>query len=197
MLRAMRIASGLSAFVLAASLALPLALATTGCLAASHGPAKAQEAAMDMNVHARFGRMELATELVAPKARKEFLEHRRGWGGRVRVADTELAGLHMVDDDNAEVTVKVAWYDMRKQELHVTTLQQRWHAFKGDWKLTKEARTDGELGLLGDAIEPPATPEGDVAAKPRNARFPAVHLGGGEPKADPAPEPATTAAAEP
>jgi hypothetical protein len=191
MLRAMRISSGVSAF------ALGLSLLTGACLAASHGPAKVQETAMDMNVHCRFGRMELATEMVAPKARKEFLEHRRGWGGRVRIADTELAGLHMVDDDNSEVTVKVAWYDMSLQELHVTTLQQKWHAFSGDWKLTKEARTDGEPGLLGDAIEPSAQPSGD-APKPRNASFPTVHLGGGaEPKADPAPEPATTAAAEP
>ena len=193
MLRAMRIASGIPAFVLALPI---LAALSSACVAAAHGPAKVQETAMDMNVHCRFGRMELATEMVAPKARKEFLEHRRGWGGRVRIADTELAGLHMVDDDNSEVTVKVAWYDMSLQELHVTTLQQKWHAFSGDWKLTKEARVDGEPGLLGDAIEPTKA-TGD-APKPKNASFPAVRLGGGaEPKVDPAPEPATTAAAEP
>ena len=193
MLRAMRSHSGLAAFVLA------LPLLTGACLAASHGPAKAQEAAMDMNVHARFGRMELATELVAPKARKEFAEHRRGWGGKVRIADTELAGLRMIDEDNAEVTVKVAWYDMALQELHVTTLRQKWHAFSGDWKLTGEERTDGLPGLMGDAPPAAAKSDGDVVAKPRNARFPAVHLVGAspEPKADPTPEPATTAAAEP
>ena len=90
-------------------------LSLTACLTAAHGPAKAQEAAMDMNVNARFGRMELATEKVSPKGRTEFLEHRKSWGGRVRVADTELAGLHMVDEDNAEVTVKVAWYATNDQ----------------------------------------------------------------------------------
>ena len=171
--------------------ALSSMLSLTACLTAAHGPAKAQEAAMDMNVNARFGRMELATEKVSPKGRTEFLEHRKSWGGRVRVADTELAGLHMVDEDNAEVTVKVAWYATNEQELRVTTLRQKWHDFKGDWRMVGEARTDGDVGLIGEKVAPPS------AERPKNAQFPAVRLGASpEPKADPDPEPPTTAAAD-
>lgn len=178
--------------------ALALTIPLVACVASAHGPAKAQETATDMNVHARFGRMELAAEMVAPKARKEFSEHRKGWGGRVRIADTEMAGLRMLDEDTAEITVKVAWYDMTHQELHVTTLKQKWHSFKGDWKLTGEAPVDGDQGLIGDPSPVATRAETGDSPKPRNARFPSVHLGAGpEPKPEPVPEPAATAATEP
>jgi hypothetical protein len=177
--------------------AFALAFPLVACVASAHGPAKAQETATDMNVHARFGRMELANEMVAPKARKEFSEHRKGWGGRVRIADTEMAGLRMLDEDTAEITVKVAWYDMSRQELHVTTLKQKWHSFKGDWKLTGEAPVDGDQGLIGDPSPVATRAEGD-SPKPRNARFPSVHLGASsepKPEPEPTPEPAPTATA--
>lgn len=203
MLRRMRPQSGPAASSLLFALALPFAVAGAGCIAAAHGPVKAQETALDLNVHARFGRMELATELVAPKSRVEFIEHRKGWGGKVRIADTEMAGLRMVDEDNADIAVKVAWYDMSQQELRVTTLRQKWHSFKGDWKLVSEARTDGDAGLIGDGVAP--LPGREAPAKSKNARFPTVHLGAAPETAaqaaavrtDPAPEPAATAAAEP
>lgn len=159
------------------SLALALAcLGLFGCPAIHQTPgARAQEAANDLNVNARFGRMEIASEKVAPPAKDAFFERRRAWGGRIRVADYELAGMKMKGETDAEMFVKVAWYLVDEGDLHVTTLKQSWHDFKGDWKLTDEARTDGDAGLLGETVEKVAPPK-----TPRNTQFPTIRLGGGE-----------------
>lgn len=138
------------------------------------GPARAQEAATELNVNTRFGRMELAAERVAPAAREAFLARRRAWGGNVRVADYELAGFKMKGDSDAEMFVKVAWYRLDQGDLRVTTLRQKWHDFRGDWRLVDESRADGDVGLIGEPA-PPAGPRGTAA--PRNAQFPTIRLG--------------------
>src|SRR5438067_10312587 len=115
---------------------IPLALAA--CFSQPHGAAKVQEVATELNVNTRFGRMEMAAEQVAPKEREEFLRHRTGWGGRIRVADAEIIGLSMKGDDDADVTLRVAWFRPDEGELRITMVKQAWHDFKGDWKLTGE-----------------------------------------------------------
>jgi hypothetical protein len=133
-----------------------------------------QEAAIDLNINARFGRMELASERVAPKGREDFFGHRQGWGGRVRIADTEVAGMKMMNgDSDAEVTVRVAWFRPDEGELHVTTLRQKWHDFTGDWKVVGETRTDGDVGLIGERVM--AAP--DAPRERTNAHFPTVRIG--------------------
>lgn len=168
--------------VLALSLLLP-------ACPVSHqsGPARAQEAASELNVNARFGRMELAAERVAPKARDAFFQRRRGWGGKIRIADYEMAGMKMRGDDDAEMFVRVAWYRVDEGDLRLTTLRQKWHDFKGDWKLVEEARIDGDVGLLGEPIVTVTPPGG-----PRHAQFPTIRLGegGAAPSAEPAEAPA-------
>lgn len=160
--------------------ALALAAASAGCPAMQQSPpARAQEAALETNLNARFGRMELAAENVAPDARNGFFERRRGWGGKVRISDYELTGLRMTDkkkEADADVFVKVAWYRIDEGDLRVTTVKQRWHDFKGSWKLVEEQRLDGDVGLLGEPL-PPAPPK----TGPRNAQFPTVRIGGGSP----------------
>lgn len=136
-------------------------------------PVRAQEAATELNMNSRFGRMELAAEKVSPKARQGFFDRRRTWGGKVRVADYELAGLRMQGEEDAEVVVRVAWYRIDEGDLRSTVIRQKWHDFKGDWKLTEEARADGDIGLLGEAVVT-APPTG-----PRNVQFPTIHLGSG------------------
>ena len=144
-------------FAFAAAAAALLASLALGCgLAGQSKPAKAQEAALELNLNARFGRMEMAAEHISPKARDEFFERRRAWGGSVRVADYDLTGLKIIGEDDAESFVKIAWYRANEGDLRVTTLKQKWHSdAKGDWKLTEEQRVDGDVGLLG---EPPAAP---------------------------------------
>lgn len=118
--------------------------------------AKMQETARDMNMNARFGRMELVVEAVHPKYRVEFVKRHRAWGQHVRVADTELVGLQFGDKE-AESMVAVAWYEVTKQELRGTTLRQKWKNHKGDWLLESEERADGDPGLFGEPV-PQAEP---------------------------------------
>lgn len=165
-----------------------------GCPVAHQSPpARAQEAATELNVNTRFGRMELAAERVAPSAREAFLARRRAWGGNVRVADYELAGFAMKGDADAEMLVKVAWYRLDQGDLRTTTLKQKWHDFKGEWRLVEESRADGDVGLIGE----PATSSAQGARPPqRNAQFPTIRLG--QTTAEPATEevPAAPAAEE-
>ena len=156
-----------------------LFLFAPGCLLGGQSkPARAQEAALELNLNARFGRMELAAEHVAPKARDAFYEKRKGWGTTIRVADYDMTGLRMLhNDEDAETVVRVAWFRASENDLRTTTVKQKWHDFKGDWKLTEEARLDGDLGLLGDAAPPKAA--ANEAGPARRAQFPTITLGTG------------------
>ena len=154
-----------------------VSVALSGCALASQSkPARAQETALELNLNARFGRMELAAEHVAEPARAAFFDKRRGWGTSIRVADYDMTGLRMLkNDEDCETTVRVAWFRAAENELHSTTVKQKWHDFKGSWKLTEETRADGDVGLLG---EPPVA---SVAPTPgaRRPQFQSITLGTG------------------
>jgi hypothetical protein len=155
----------LFAFVCAASLAL------LGCPVTHQSqPARAQEAATELNINTRFGRMELATERVAPSAREAFLTRRKTWGNAIRIADYELSSFKMKGENDAEIRVKVAWYRIDQGDLRQTTLRQSWHDEKGEWRLVDETSADGDLGLLGETMP-------DAPSRPKNAQFPTVRLG--------------------
>lgn len=152
-----------------------LSLFALGCpLGGQSKPARAQEAALELNLNARFGRMELAAEHVAPKARDAFFDKRKAWGTTIRVADYDMTALKMHGEDDCETVVRVAWYHSAQNDLRSTTLKQKWHDFKGDWKLTEETRIEGDLGLLGEPMPPS---EGHVPT--RRAQFPTITLGTG------------------
>ena len=155
------------------SLAWVTALSLCGCPAPPTALAKAQEVAREFNEDARFGRMELTLEHVAPAARDSFAERHRAWGSGVRIADLELAGIRSRGDHDLCVFVRVAWYRPEEQELRTTTVQQDWHD-TGGWQLMAEQRVDGDVGLLGEAVAP-----SQVAVPRPAARFPTVRLGGG------------------
>src|SRR4051794_1244757 len=97
--------------------AAALIVSASGCVGQATGAAKAQETAQEMNLNTRFGRMELAMEHVAAKDRDAFAARHKGWGGAVRIADAELAGMHLVTKEQASVFVRVAWYRLEEQEL--------------------------------------------------------------------------------
>ena len=161
--------------------AAPLALFLAACPGFHQSPGvRLQEAATELNVNTRFGRMEMATESVAPTARDAFMQRRRAWGNDVRVADYELAGVHVKESETeAETFVQVAWYRIDQGDLHNTTLKQSWRSFKGDWKLVDETRKEGDAGLLN---EPGTTPDAHTSAppmavRPAAAQFPTIKLG--------------------
>jgi hypothetical protein len=158
-------------------------LLCAGCPVAPTVGAKTQEVAAELNMNARFGRMEMAVEQIAPKEREAWAESHRGWGGKIRIADAEVAGVHLSKDkgkeDEAEVLVKVAWYRIEENELHVTTLKQRFKDVNGAMMLVEEKRVEGDLGLFGEKIDPTsAGPDAQQPARP--TRFPTVRIGGGD-----------------
>ncbi len=164
---------------LAALLAVASSLFLLGCPHQSP-PARAQEAATELNINTRFGRMELAAERVAPAAREAFLARRRAWGGNVRVADYEMASFRMKGEADAEMVVKVAWYRIDEGDLRVTMLKQKWHDFRGDWRLVDEHRAEGDVGLIGE----PAPADTARTTSKKGGQFPTIRLGQGGPNGE-------------
>lgn len=153
-------------------LATGLVLFLAGCPVPQTSGALMQEAATELNTQARFGRIEVAMEHVAPAMKEAFAQHRAAWGSGVRIADYEMLGARITAESAADVTIKISWYRPDQQELRVTTLRQRWRADKGGWELVDEARLVGDAGLIGDAAppEPPREPRA-------RAQFPTVRIG--------------------
>ena len=148
-------------------------LLVTACPLAPSPTAKLQEAAQETNINTRFGRMEMAVDYIAPKERDEWAKRHKWWGGKIRIADAEMAGTHLTSDSEAEVTVRVAWYRQDEQELRTTGIRQKWRDLNGQWKLVGEAWLDGDVGLLGE----PVVFETPAVERPA-AQFPTVRLGG-------------------
>jgi hypothetical protein len=142
------------------------------------GAAQAQEAAQELNVNTRFGRMEMAIERVAVKEREAWLATHKAWGGKIHIADVEMAGVKAKGDEEAEVIVRVAWYLAEQLELRSTTLKQHWKDVNGDMMLVGETRIDGDLGLLGEKIPPPPAAASDDAQPKEPARFPTIRING-------------------
>jgi hypothetical protein len=113
---------------------------------------KAQEAAQNLNMDARLGRLEFALEHVDGKHRESFTKIHTAWGAKIRIVDSEITTFKMKGDDAADVNVQVSWYRPELGDLHVTVLHQNWHSEKGDWFLGSEERTDGDTGLLGEPV---------------------------------------------
>lgn len=144
---------------LLSTLALPLAL---GCVSPPPPAERATNAARELNLAARFGRMDLAVAGASPKARKEFLERRALWGKGLRIVDVELTGLDMSKPDRAVVYVDVAWVRMDESTLRSTRLAQHWENDDGGWLLTREKRVAGDVGLFGELVVRRGPPQRDV-----------------------------------
>jgi hypothetical protein len=79
------------------------------CLPSQVPARQVSEVARDLNLAARFGRMDVAAEHTSEAHRQRFLESRADWGHDVRVVDIELAQLDVPDSERAEVVVDVSW----------------------------------------------------------------------------------------
>jgi hypothetical protein len=135
------------------SACLAALLWVTGCVAPPSPAQRVTEAARDLNMAARFGRMDLAVGGTAAGARERFLERRKEWGGEVRVLDLELAGLRMSDHDNATLMIDLQWTRMREGIMRSTRVEQEWSNREGrGWQLVREHRVAGDLGLFGEKV---------------------------------------------
>ena len=149
-------------------------LSACGVVAPMSAASRAQETATDLNTNARFGRLEIATESVDVGQRELYLARHKLWGNTIRIADYEMSGFKMKDNDYAETLVNVSWYRVDNGDLQTTVVRQKWKQQKGDWRLMDETKAEGATGLLG---EPPAFVPVDPNADKKPSQFPTVHLG--------------------
>ena len=93
-----------------------------GCLRPPSPAEQVTDAARELNLATRFGRLDVASERASDAARKSFLERRRQWGNELRVVDIDLSGLSLPDPEHAEVMVNVAWMRMSEGLLRNTVV---------------------------------------------------------------------------
>lgn len=141
---------------------LVLSLTVSACLAPAPAAERATDAARELNVAARFGRMDIAISRTAGSARENFARRRSEWGREIRVVDVELAGMTMPDSERAVVHVDYAWMRMGEGVLRTTRIAQHWRDAGGGWRLEREQRVAGDLGLFGEKVEVAAAPRRDV-----------------------------------
>lgn len=122
------------------------------CLPTQTSVRKVTDAARDMNVATRFGRMDVAIEHTAAAHRAEFMRRRADWGKEIRILDVEITKLELKDDDTAEVFVDVGWVRMSEGLLRSTRVKQDWESQESAWQLAAEERLSGDLGLLGEPV---------------------------------------------
>jgi hypothetical protein len=133
---------------------LVVAASLAGCFAPPSNGQKVTEAARELNVNSRFGRMDMAASYASPAARQAFLERRATWGNLIRVMDVELASLDLdEEEERALVEVVVSWMRVDESQLRATRVAQVWRSKDGDWQLTREKRVAGDLGLFGEHVE--------------------------------------------
>jgi hypothetical protein len=128
---------------------LVLAVVSLGACTPPQVPSQTvSEVARELNVAARFGRMDVALEHTAPDERDAFVERHSNWGRDVLVLDVELGHLQMDGTEKAVVVVDVAWMRMDEGLLRSTQVQQTWENPGGGWVLAEEVRHAGDRGLL-------------------------------------------------
>jgi len=137
-----------------------------GCMAPPPPSQRVADVAREVNLAARFGRMDLALEHTAEGARPSFTKRRIDWGGRVRVLDFELSALSMKDTENATVVVDIQWMRIDEELLRLTRVEQTWRGGNEDhgWVLVRERRVGGDMGLFGERVArlDQKEPHGDV-----------------------------------
>jgi hypothetical protein len=136
------------------ALLVPAVLLVTGCFAAPPPSQRVADVAREVNLAARFGRMELALEHTSEGERSHFSRHRQDWGNGVRVLDLDITGLSMKDAENATVQLDIQWMRVDEDLLRTTRVEQSWRGTTEDngWSLVRERRVSGDLGLFGERV---------------------------------------------
>jgi hypothetical protein len=143
---------------------LALAFASTSLGACMSPPTPAErvtDAAMALNVAARFNQLDVAVAHAAAKDRPEFMKRHAAWGQSLRIVDVEMASLSLPESDQAVVLVDYAWVRNDEGTMRATRVEQKWKDDAG-WHLVSEKRAGGDIGLLGEPMpEAPTAPRPD------------------------------------
>jgi hypothetical protein len=150
--------------------ALGAALLATGsaaCIAPPTAADRLTDAAYEMNMATRFGRMDVAMSFVGEKARKNFMNAHAGWGRGIRIADLEFAGVDIPTKEEASVLIHVSWQRIDESTLRTTSILQKWKDDeKVGWLITEEKRVGGDAGLIDRADAPAVAPKGSPPDAP-------------------------------
>jgi hypothetical protein len=147
-----------------------VAIAVQGCFASATPVQRVTDAARETNLATRFGQLEIAARHVDVAVQTDFLSRRAEWGKQIRVLDIELAGIHVADEDHATVTVDIAWTSVTDSLARSTKLTQDWESKRAGWKLVRERRLAGDIGLFGEALPQLMAPHPDVHQPSRTIR---------------------------
>ena len=143
-----------------------LVIGLSGCIFQNLSPTRRlTDQVYALNDETRWGRVDLASQRVAPEYRVAFLQTHRSWGRDIQIADTDLTNVVMApDSDSATSLIAVSWYDQRTMTLHGSVLEQQWKRLEDHYVLETERVIDGDESLL----TPPETEEDDdrVAVAP-------------------------------
>lgn len=140
-----------------------VALVLVGLGACMTPPSPAErvtDAAMELNLAARFGQLDVAVARTQKAQRPDFMKRHAAWGQTLRIVDVEMASLTLPESDRAVVLVDYAWVRNNEGTMRATRVEQHWKEDAG-WHLVRERRIAGDIGLLGEPL-----PENDAAPAP-------------------------------
>ncbi|HLV21941.1 MAG TPA: hypothetical protein VKZ49_13700 [Polyangiaceae bacterium] len=142
----------------------------SSCMMPPPASERVTDAARELNLAARFGRLDLAASRTHRAARASFIERHAHWGSGLRVVDVELTSLAMQDEGRAVVQVDVSWVRADEGTLRRTRLAQLWQEEDGAWLLMRESRAAGDPGLFGEVVYRSARSRPDVHFESRTIR---------------------------
>jgi hypothetical protein len=143
-----------------------LLLSLSGCMTPPSPAERVTDAAMELNLAARFGQLDVAVSRTAKSARSDFMLRHAAWGQSLRIVDVEMASLTLPESDRAVVLVDYAWIRNNEGTMRATRVEQTWKDDAG-WHLVREKRIAGDLGLLGEPVPdaPPPQPDKQFATR--------------------------------
>lgn len=156
------------------SLPLWLASLTFACMAPPSAAERVTDAAMALNVAARFNQLDVAVSHTAAADRADFMKRHAAWGQSLRIVDVEMASLSLPESNRAVVLVDYAWIRSDEGTMRATRVEQRWNDDAG-WHLVSEKRVAGDVGLLGESL-PDVAP---VARRDKQFATRIIHEDGG------------------
>jgi hypothetical protein len=137
-----------------------------GCMTPPTPAERVTDAAMALNIAARFNQLDVAVSHAAAKERPEFMKRHAAWGASLRIVDVEMASLSLPESDRALVLVDYAWVRNTEGNMRATRVEQTWKDDAG-WHLVAEKRVAGDIGLLGEPMPeaPPPQPDKQFATR--------------------------------
>jgi hypothetical protein len=137
-----------------------------GCMTPPTPAERVTDAAMALNIAARFNQLDVAVGHTSKAARPDFMKHHAAWGQSLRIVDVEMASLSLPESDRAVVLVDYAWIRNNEGTMRATRVEQTWKDDAG-WHLVREQRVAGDIGLLGEPMPeaPPPGPDKQFATR--------------------------------